>query len=169
MLIALYGGTSTGKTTLVRALVGRKGMQARFCGDVVRNGARRLEVSIEDLPVSEHGKIDAETLDWCHNCGSGLIEGRFLDQVLLSLVAPLMLVQVEASAAARADRFADRVGRAQNMGDIARYDDEDEAFRVRAYGGRARLTAKFVLDTTALSVDECLERILAWQSELKPD
>lgn len=169
MLIAIFGGSSTGKTTLARALADRTGQDARYCGDVVRSAADQLHLTLDELPAAEHARIDTETLDWCANHSTGIVEGRFLDQVLSPLAKTFCLVEIRADDAVRADRWANRLERAQDTNDIAGYDQEDEAFRVRAYGMQVRLNPNFILETSTLSVDECLERLSAWLSEPKPD
>jgi cytidylate kinase len=169
VLIAIFGGSSTGKTTLARALADRTGLDARYCGALVRAAEDRLQLSPDALPAAEHDRIDAETLDWSVNQEAGIVEGRFLDHVLSPLKKPICLVEVRAQDSVRADRWATRLGRAQDTNDIAGYEQEDEAFRVRTYGRRARLMPNFILDTSTLSVDACLERLAAWLREPKPD
>lgn len=169
MLIAIFGSSSTGKTTLARALADRTGRDARYCGDIVQAAANGLQLSLNALPAEEHARIDAETLAWSASHDVGIVEGRFLDQVLSPLAKMICLMEIRADAAVRAERWTNRLGRAQDANDIAHFDQNDEAFRVRNYGLRARLTPNVILETSTLSVDECLERLAAWRSEPKPD
>jgi hypothetical protein len=89
--------------------------------------------------------------------------------VLSPLTKTICLVKIEADVAVRAERCAARFGSYQSADDVLRYDDDDEAFRVRAYRQQARLKPDFILDTSNRSVDECVERLATWQSGLKPD
>ena len=169
MLTAIFGRSSVGKTTLVRELARREALDGRYCGDIVRSAAAQLGHPIEDLPLDEHARIDAETRGWCVEHPGGLVEGRFLDQVLSTLEIPFCLIEVVASESVRVERWASRLDRPSSLEDVAAFDRNDDAFRVRAYGGRARVAPNFTLDTSSSSLDECLTRLAAWRREPKLD
>ena len=168
MLIVLFGGSATGKTTLGRALATRTGIDVRHSGEEIRDAARRLCVPFPNLPMEEHARVDQETRAWCVERDEAIVEGRFLDQVLGQSPQDVLAVKVEATMDVRARRSAERAGRGQTVSDIETFDREDDAFRVRAYDAARKLAARFTLDTTALPVDACVERLIAWRSELRP-
>lgn len=167
MLIALFGKSSSGKTTLARALASSLALPVRGCGDVVRDRAKLRGVVIDELSQGDHDEIDTETRQWCLTQGAKIVEGRYLDQVLSSVKVPIKLVEITASPAVRALRWADRLSHLQTVDDVAIYDAQDDAFRVRSYSDTARLDRNWAIDTSDRSENACLEELKALLS--KPD
>jgi hypothetical protein len=124
----------------------------------VRRLAAERDVPVSALSLSDHAAIDGETVVWSRQAGNRIVEGRFLDQVLVPSV-PHTLIQVVAGREARAERWARRLSKPQSVEDVATFDAEDEAFRVQAYGATARLSPHFTIDTTGRSAEACLEEI----------
>jgi len=168
MLIALFGPSCVGKTTLARALGEHWGWPTRLCGDVVRQRARAVEVELDSLPLDEHALIDADTRDWCRSRDMGVVEGRFLDQVLAS-GGDIALFEIIAEPSVRGIRWSTRLGNGQGLAMVHASDASDEAFRVRAYGGQGRLRPTFQIDTSTRGIDDCLEELKGWRESLKAD
>lgn len=160
MLIALFGASSVGKSTLARALSARFQVDLRGCGDIVRERAAAHGGDLAAVSQEEHRQIDDETRVWCQQTGNRIVEGRFLDQVLHGLEVNLILVEITANEQVRMVRWSDRLDSSVSAQDIRSFDQEDAAFRMRAYGEAARLTSNFVLDTSDRTVGSCLEQLV---------
>lgn len=159
MLIALFGSSSVGKTTLAQALATQSSVELRGCGDIVRSCAKLRGVPVDAVADGDHRDIDAATREWCAKPGNRIVEGRFLDQVLQSMETPLILIKVVASDEVRGDRWCKRLGQPLEEGQLAAFDDADAAFRLRSYDVTAKLLPDFVLDTSDRSVELCLEEL----------
>lgn len=114
MIIALYGQSSSGKTTIASALRPHlRDCPARYCGEVVKARARDLLVPPNDLLEEEHRAIDAGTRAWSEaQLGLAIVEGRYLHCVLSRTCADVRLIEIVCDAAAREQRWAKRMGRA---------------------------------------------------------
>ena len=79
MILALFGGSHTGKTTIARRLEERLGLPRRSCGEEVRSVAATLRCDASDLPDEQRRPSRQETLKWVHaNAFSGgIVEGPF--------------------------------------------------------------------------------------------
>ena len=167
MLIGLFGHSCTGKTTLAQEMAASLNLPLRGCGDVVKSKAMELSVSLDRLPLSEHQTIDEATREWGKRNPRGIVEGRYLDQVLADLDVPLVLVEITAADRDRAERWARR--RDVPVGDIqvAEYDRADEAFRAAAYTGVVRIEPSLTISTSGETVDQCLKELVTFREKLK--
>lgn len=161
MITALFGASCSGKTTLGRRLAADANRPFRSCGDVAKERARHLNVEINALSSAEHQRIDDETRVWCRENVSGVVEGRYLDQVLVEHLDRVDLILLVASPAERAVRWAKRTGSAIDEALVARSDQDDEAFRQRSYGQTPRLTPAYTLDTSAADLETSLQLVQA--------
>ncbi len=156
LVLAIYGRSCTGKSTVTRIVAERYALRVRLCGDLVRRAAEDLGVDIDALPDNQHREIDSQTVDWvCDAEGWCLVEGRYLDQVLASVESAVCLVCFEASVEARAARWQEKTGRPHMVGDVERLDAADDAFRQRMYKGSRALAPCLTIDTTHLTSEEC--------------
>lgn len=162
-LIALFGPSCTGKTTLARILADRMGLPLRCCGELIKQRAAERGVPIPELSQEDHCEIDEGTREWCQLGEARIVEGRFLDQVLAPIWSPStsVLFEISASSTVRAHRWTERIRSAQSVSDVETFDADDLAFRVQAYDGVARVQAHWIVDTTDRSVEACLEEIVA--------
>lgn len=158
MIIAIYGGSNTGKTTIAKLLQGMTGLELRSCGDIVKHTAAQAEIDVGQVPDDMHRSIDHDTWTWVDGKEKGIVEGRFLDQVLSPSDQHVVFVKLMAGDAARADRATIRRGSPISVGDIQSMDDEDGKFRERMYKGQAAQPA-IVLDTTDLSKEACASEL----------
>jgi cytidylate kinase len=85
VIIAIFGRSATGKTTIA-TMVGRElDAPVRHCGNALKEAAGLIGVSVDDAPASLHRALDEATQNWWDSMLGGLavVEGRFLDQVLV--------------------------------------------------------------------------------------
>ncbi|ADO00762.1 cytidylate kinase-related protein [Citrifermentans bemidjiense Bem] len=165
MIISFFGSSCTGKSTLARPLAKYLGLPLRSCGEEIKQRAKAIGSSIDDMPISEHLLIDEETIKWASDNCCCIIEGRYLNYVLSSHKHGIILVQLTASATARRNRMALRVGKEVSLDEICEIDRKDQAFRVLNYKSLLPLDPTFTIDTSLLTVNECLELI---KTKLKP-
>jgi len=159
MLVALYGPSCVGKTTIGNALSAATNRMLRSCGQIVRNQAQLLGVEADDLPDCKHHEVDSATRDWLVENPTGIVEGRYLDYVLATSELRPFLVQLTAADEVRQKRWQDRVGPSFRMDDWRRMDEADAALIARIYPGVERLTPDFILDTSSVPVAECARQV----------
>lgn len=149
MIIALYGASCVGKSTIAMQLSSEADVPIRKCGDVVRAFAAEKGIAPEELSLEDHRKIDAESVEWVlHNSSSGIIEGRFLDCVLAGVSSDVHLVLVTAEPQVRACRWEERRPGVDGHSEVVRQDDADEKFRAWAYLDAEQLESRSTVDTT---------------------
>lgn len=159
MITALFGASCSGKTTLGRRLAADTALPFRSCGDVVKERARHLGIDINDLAAAEHARIDDETRRWCDDNANGIVEGRYLDQVLAKFRDRMDLILLVASVSARAERWAQRTNSTIDEAVVTKSDVDDEAFRVLAYGETARTAPTYTLDTSLTDLEASLRSL----------
>lgn len=164
MIIALYGQSSSGKTTIANALrQSLDGCPTRHCGEVVKVRAKELSVSFSDLADTEHCAIDADTRVWAEEQPSiAIVEGRYLHHVLSRTLVDLRLVEVMCDRAMREQRWATRMKRALAVGELNDMDTADRDFVAKMYRDLLPLSPELVVDTTSTAVDDCARQILEW-------
>ena len=155
IVIAICGGSCTGKSTVAEILAKLHAMPVRHCGAIARRAAETLRASVNDLTDDCHRRIDSETVDWVRKARQwSIVEGRYVDQVLGSLSTTVLVVKFHTVAATRATRCQQKTHRTCTVADIDRLDSDDEAFRVRLYKGVRLLQPAFTIDTTFLTPEE---------------
>lgn len=164
MIVALFGRSSSGKTTIAKALSPHlMNCSVRHCGELVKERARHLSVSLVDLPYDEHLKIDRETVAWTNtSSGNVIIEGRYLHWVLSRIQTDVCLVEVDCNEATRIERWAKRSNGSVGRSELVHLDAADQDFTVKMYGIVLPLQSGLKIDTTSLDVNECVQRILVW-------
>jgi cytidylate kinase len=161
MIVAIFGSTCTGKTSVARLVSTAFGTPFRSCGDVVSDRARSAGVAIDSLSISEHIIVDNETREMCAERDFLIVEGRYLDQVLTTVSRDLFLVELTAVCAEREVRWGCRSGTAPNREAILTSDRQDCEFRVLAYSGLVGLKADLTIDNSSMTIQECADSILA--------
>lgn len=79
-VIAIYGASCTGKSTIANIVATKLGWPLRQCGEVV---SRKQEYLGRRLSREEHNKIDAETKSLVEETKGGfIVEGAFLKNVI---------------------------------------------------------------------------------------
>ena len=165
LVIAIYGRSCTGKSTVAKIIADRFSIPIRHCGDVTQRAAADLNVDINDLTDDCHRKIDAETVEWvCEAKNWCLVEGRYLDHVLAPVAPTLILACFEASLQARAVRWQQKAQRmSYTVAGIKQLDCKDDAFRKRMYKSSGCIRPTITIDTTCLTPEEianCLIKIV---------
>lgn len=155
MILAIYGPSCVGKTTIARILTTQLRVPVRLCGDVVRQASVDLGLDINALPDLMHREIDAETICWA-NSSSGLclVEGRYLDQVLAPLKSSIVLICFAATPQARAERWEMKTGLKSGLSQIRQVDALDAAFRKKMYKNIQRFEPSITVDTTSQTPEE---------------
>lgn len=164
MIIALFGRSSSGKTTIAKALAPHLGnCPIRHCGELVKERARHLSISLGDLPYDEHLKIDAETVESANTHSDKLIvEGRYLHWVLSRVQGNVCLIELDCSDTMRVERWAKRSSGSIGQSELAHIDAEEHDFALKMYGDVAPLQSKLKIDTTSRGSVECVQQILDW-------
>lgn len=157
MIACLFGSTSVGKTTIAQMLARQLRIPLRSCGDEVRAMAKSVGVSVAELADSAHEAVDRETVAWAVHNRPCVIEGRFLDSVFAD-GDRARLIHLACSEATRVARARARVP-SFGLADLRRSDTEDGIFRNRVYRGLSPILPFVTVDTTHLSVQECVECI----------
>jgi cytidylate kinase len=86
MVIGIYGKSCVGKTSVAKALGRKLGIAVRHCGELAKERASKLRIDVDRLPENEHVRLDNETRKQAKCCkGIQIIEGRYLDSVLLDI------------------------------------------------------------------------------------
>jgi chloramphenicol 3-O-phosphotransferase len=166
MIIALYGKSSCGKTTIAKALRSHfSDCEIRHCGEIVKARALDLHVQLHDLEEAEHRAIDSETCSWCEGqTGNRIVEGRYLHNVLSGLHAEVRLIEIACSDDLREQRWAIRMKRGLGPSELCDMDASDFAFAAKMYCGQPRLEPELRIDTDSATVDECVKQIQVWLS-----
>lgn len=148
MILAVFGPSAVGKTTVAKILADQLQLPIRHCGLAVHAKALEMGIAVGQVGVDLHKNIDAETLRWCdqHSLTGGIIEGRFLDYVL-SGRADVLFVSLIAERTERSRRLKERIGYTPSADKILAADADDDAFRSAMYGS-ATDRDLLVLDTT---------------------
>lgn len=161
MIVALFGRSGCGKTSLAEIVSSELGIPVRHCGEEIWKAAAAAGVSFSELPDETHRLVDRQSRVWCAAEGAGmrLIEGRFLDHVLAGL-PDVAFVRLTASIEERARRLAERVRSSSGDKSIVQIDEEDDLFRRRLYRPAPIRVGGHVLDTGGDDAHECARKLI---------
>lgn len=170
MIIALYGQSLSGKTTIGNALRARLGCSPiRNCGEIVKIRSRELQLSRQGLPVEEHLEIDAETIRWSETqSGLAIVEGRYLDYVLSRARADIQLIELVCDSTTRERRWAKRITRTVSLEALKAKDAADRDFVAMMYGESSPLVPRLQVNTTLADIGKCINEILDWLNRPNP-
>lgn len=170
MIIALYGQSLSGKTTICDVLGTRLAYsRIRNCGEIAKARAHELHLSCERLPVDEHLKIDAGTIRWSETqSGLAIVEGRYLDYVLSRARADIQLIELVCDSTARERRWEKRIGQTLGLDALKVKDDSDRDFVAMMYADSSPLFPSLKVDTSFADVGECVNEILDWLNRTNP-
>jgi len=160
MIVAIFGQSCTGKTSLANALAPVLGYRVRHCGDAVREVAKSLRLTYEALSDDHHRTIDDATRAWSQDYLPCIVEGRFLDRVLAAS-ASVLLVHLVASEEVRLGRWRSRTSQPLSREWLNANDARELAFRVRLYGADGSLIPSLKLDTSECTVPYCTAKVTA--------
>jgi cytidylate kinase len=158
MVVALYGDTCVGKTTVAKLLAQDLGCGVRHCGELIKERSRALNCTPDDLPVRDHLAIDDESRQIARNATSDvIIEGRFLNFVLYD-VTEAVLIRLACSDAERERRYCLHL----KEGSIATSDAKDSQLRGTLYGTEPKRKPDLQIETSCFSAKDIAARILVW-------
>jgi cytidylate kinase len=159
--IAIFGCSGSGKTTIAQQLAAGIGIPLRSCGTEIKSAAKAHGVSINELSDEIHATIDAETLRWVDSEQCCIVEGRFLAMMLDSTNSSIFFVKLVASCEERRKRLEKRGNVNLSDADLEKIDTIDKEFCCRNYKIFDRVRIDLEIDTTFLSVEECVQKIKA--------
>lgn len=108
MKIAIIGPSCSGKTTTARALAAMLGFPVRHCGVAIKEKARKEGcLSAGQLTLGDHRLVDAETREIAGSADHIIIEGTFLDCVVVDL-QDIRLIKLDCDYIIRAERHRNR-------------------------------------------------------------
>ena len=165
MIVALYGPTASGKTSVGRVLAGQLNFPIRSCGEEIKQRAKTLGLSVDALPGNEHRVIDQLTLDWVREHPNGVVEGRFLNYVLAGVLPPPIFVSLTASLDAREARYRTK---GANPDAVRQSDASDIAFIKDVYGDIISESHKIILDNSYEPVIDCSNSLVRFLKTLQP-
>ena len=157
MVIAIFGRTSVGKSSVATILGEHLGVPVRHCGESVKEYARQFNRSVSELTSADHQTIDDASRRIAATTDRLIIEGEFLDSVLTE-VPGVILVRLSCSETERQQRFAGR-GSGGDCAFRAR-DADDDMLRSRLYGEAGNSPTPVDIDTSGLTADEVAHRII---------
>lgn len=158
-VIAIYGRSLVGKTTVARLLAEEMGWGCRACGDAVVDAAARLGLRVDDLPASVHREVDAGTRK-AAGAGDGagvVIEGRYLQYVLAN-ERRAVFVELTCDSGVRTRRLAKRVSVGSSIRGVEESDAADDQFCEELYSG-VREGPQVVIDTSGLTAADVVAGI----------
>jgi len=159
MIVALFGSSCTGKTTLGRHLSEVLAVPFRSCGEAVKDRARMLGIPFQELSYHEHRVGDNATREWVGKNSPCVVEGRYLDRVLAQVRREVILILLEAS---DDDRYRREEAKGRSPMTAKSLQDQakaDLAFSDHMYSMGERLTPSLVLNSSDLPVETCVQRI----------
>lgn len=167
MIIALFGNSATGKTTLAKMIANQLGTEMRNCGDAIRIAAAAANTTIDTLSADIHRLVDQDTVDWCDRHGPelGVIDGRFLD-LILGERNDVALVNIRASPAVRASRLEQARCHTFDESDVLRIDEQDGRFRADMYQDKLAGRPRIIIDTSRRDKNECVGELLSFISRM---
>jgi cytidylate kinase len=159
MIIGLFGASTTGKTSIAKRVMVETSCALRCCGEVVKSRAAVLGTRLSELAAEEHQRIDDDTRKWAIANIPCLVEGRYLDRVLAPIGKHVLLVRLVATSADRRTRRLKRDVRPLTLTEDD-LDLADSTFCTRMYSPGDQLVPKLVLNSSELSVEECVQRVI---------
>ena len=157
LVLALYGASCTGKTTVARILAKELNCSLRSAGDAIRARSLELNVPQNSLALDEHRKIDETTRAMARSSvGPLVIEGTFLGALLFDLkdIRRIKLICAEGE---RRRRWESRGGTPLHS-----RDDADRRLRQCLHGCRADGTPDITIETSSRTPEEIAKEINTW-------
>jgi cytidylate kinase len=161
MIIAIYGRSCAGKTTVSNRVAAELKLPLRSCGHVVRDRAKALGMDVDELPDAVHRAIDEETVGWASTHQPCIVEGRFLDKVLAAVDGPVLFIELFASNIQRKNRACISGGSGITIDDLLRVDAADMRFVKRMFSSSGVFLSCVAVDTSDMTVEECVLQIRA--------
>lgn len=166
MIIAIYGKSCTGKTSVARCLAKIINAEVRHCSEEIRNLAEKLKCMVNELSQEEHIKIDNETRKIASSFkGTLIIEGIFLSHVLEGLT-DVFWVELICNNNERRLRHQIKQGQQKIKTDISERDISDNILRKKLFKEKAPYISNIlIIDSTTKSA-EAIASLIAEEMSL---
>jgi cytidylate kinase len=171
VVLAIYGSSCVGKSTLAAELGERWQIPVRHCGAVVKACATELGIAQESLPIDIHKTIDSETRKLAKNTkGAFVVEGAYLDLVL-NEVPGVRFVHLRCNNMIRETRFLRRAGALSNtQSTLSQRDQDDKRLRRLLYQSVRRIEKPWlVVNTSKSTAAEMVDFVLSKFRQEVPD
>lgn len=164
MMIAIFGGSCTGKTVIATELAQQTNLPLRNCGQEIKSLAKQKGVSLNNLPMEIHQYVDRETIEFSLRTLDCIVEGRYLNFVLSDFPLPIFSVELITDQDKRLERFAKRIG-SHNISQslIDQEDACDDKFKTEMYKDICPLKPNIVINNSRVSITECADQINLWR------
>ncbi len=162
IVLAIYGPSSVGKSTLATELGARLQTEVRHCGDILRERATELNIPLHIIPVELHRVLDAETRRHSENPnGILVVEGRYLNIVLFG-IPRVKLLRLTCDEVTREHRLLTHLSNRATVATALRQrDQEDARLRQKLYGDSPQTSEDWMIfDTTHSSPERLASFIL---------
>jgi cytidylate kinase len=167
MIVALFGASGCGKTTLAKIASEELGISVRHCGKQIRHAAAAIDHDLASAPDHLHRLVDRQSQDWCADLqGDGVVEGRFLDRVLVDALG-VVFVELTATQKERARRLTERLSRPFDEDEVRALDEKDDLFRSRIYAAVSGPSGTQIIDTGGGTALECGQMLIRMISQLR--
>ena len=166
LVIAIFGKSCTGKSTVADKLGEFLNAEVRHCGEILKSRALQLRKSVSDLSSADHRLIDSQTRDWASGASvPRVVEGIFLAEVLSGLEG-VVFIRLVCDTEVRERRLRERQGSSSS---IQARDKEDDLRRQELY--HEQISSPLYLDlleidTTKRAPHEVVAEIIAHISSL---
>jgi cytidylate kinase len=155
-VLALYGPTCVGKSTVAIALHNRLGFPIRHCGDILRSRAVEFGIPPNSVTENIHRAVDDETRHIASHREDLIVEGRFLNRVL-SGMANVKLVRLSCSETVRTERLASGI---DDGSTLREHDESDERLIEILYGHTTSGPDFLVLETSTPTPAELADIVI---------
>ncbi len=156
MIVGVYGKSCSGKTVLSKSLHEQLSIDVRHCGEIVKALAAERGVSPAELTLEDHQRIDEATREIARASTALIIEGCFLDLVLVG--EELLLVELRCSDEVRQLRYRER----NSSMSFADREQSDSHLKGILYGKQTGSAPVLMIDTTNLRTDETVTEVRKW-------
>ena len=163
--IAVFGATCVGKSTVADELASLLGWEVRHCGEILKEKADLAGTPVANLSLQDHKEVDGETLDLATRRTKLVMEGGFLDAVLIGRLEKTIFIRLSCAEKERQRRFESKHPAGTNT--LQERDEQDAALRKRLYGDNP-ITDHAIIDIetsatspkqTALELRNAVERL----------
>ena len=160
MIVAIYGKSCTGKTTVAKSLAKAVNAEIRCCSEEVKNRANQLKCSTIQLSAEEHNAIDQKTREIASLVDSDLvIEGSFLHYVLIG-ISNVFWIELTCDDYVRRQRHQGRQCLTHASLDLNERDFYDEFLCQKLYKKTSLHSIEVVeIDSTNKSIEEIVTLI----------
>jgi cytidylate kinase len=156
MILAIYGKSCSGKTILSKNLMEQLSIDVRHCGEIVKALAAQRGISPEELTPEDHLSIDEETRRKAETQKNLIIEGCFLDNVLVGCES--VLIELRCSNEVRSSRY--QLRKSSTLFETR--DKNDLELKSLLYGDAPGRSPDFTVDTTKLKTEETVMEVRNW-------